>query len=625
MPAVRRIVLIGTSVSCKLQEQRNKNEFCDVTLQVESETFNAHRSVLAAFSDYFLKMFTTDMREKYSKVISIQTVTLRAAKQILDAIYTGQFDLSEDSLAEILHAASLMQITDVITSIKDYMSDTLSVSNCYNYKKLAALYTFDQLLKTVDEFILVNVVKVSDETWFLEQTINYIEKLLKSNDLNVDDEEQVFEIATKWVNKDIEKRKPYFSMLFKHVRLQFMPIKYVLDTVATNELVKSDPECRDLIEKAFLFYIHPTAEECQESRKCFASVPDSLMLFSHEDDLQFSYSLASKQWMNHQFSNAENITVLKSCAVAINHPATVFCGGIDSRSDVSEQVIKFDGVQWMTLPSLNIARCGAAAVFHDSKLFVFGGELISQKEQTQPTSKGQFDLNFNFAMSFETLNDSWHQTANDWQARSCFSAQTVKGKIYLIGGYKPTKGFRYREGSLYSPGKIRIKEPSREVIVYTPNDETWETSAPLNEARRSFGCTVHQSSIYVFGGYGISKSLVESTEFMNKDDVTWTLVSSIGIQGKMSACVVRNKIYVASISTIEKMIILDIKNDDLQVVNYQETNIKGIIVPFSEKFYFSKFHRKLNSSVEVSNTYKACGKKQHSIRELESPPGMFEF
>ena len=669
MPALSRIVSISTSVSCKLQEQRNKNEFCDVTLKVENETFNAHRSVLAAFSDYFLKMFTTDMREKRSQVIPIQTVSSRAAKQILDAIYTGQFDLSKDSLTEILHAASMMQINDVITAIKNYMSGTLSVSNCYNYKKLAALYSFNQLLQSVDEFILKNIVEVSNETWFLEQTINDIEKLLKSDFITVDDEEQVFEITTKWVNKDIKKRKRYFPMLFKHVRLQFIPIKYVLEKVATNELVKSHPGCRDLIEKAFLFYTNPTAEECQEPRKCFASVPDSVILFSHQDELQSSYNLASKQWKNHQFSNATNITMLQSCAVATNHPATVFCGGIDSSNDVSKQVIKFDGVQWSVLSSLNRARCGAAAVFHDSNLFVFGGELISQNETIQPLNTVSFDLNFNFAMSFETLKESWHQTANDWQARSYFSAQAVNGKIYLIGGYKPTKrlynqksGFHFgfgftkkascSEGSSFAVAKndsfsifkktthyvgfsfddakkdcpiYRIKEPCRDTIVYSPDDETWETSAPLNKARRSFGCAVHQSSIYVFGGYGVNDSLVDSTEFMNKDDVTWTLVSSIKMRGEMSACVIRHKIYVASTCPVAKIIILDVGNNDLPVVNYQETNEKGIILPFSEKFYLSKFHSKLNSFVETLNTHRAFGEKQHFVPESASTPSSSEF
>ena len=35
----------------------------------------------------------------------------------------------------------------------------------------------------------------------------------------------------------------------------------------------------------------------------------------------------------------------------------------------------------MVLPSLNTARCGAAVMFHDSKLFVFGGERFPKTKQ----------------------------------------------------------------------------------------------------------------------------------------------------------------------------------------------------------------------------------------------------
>ena len=201
-----------------------------------------------------------------------------------------------------------------------------------------------------------------------------------------------------------------------------------------------------------------------------------MILFTQENKVQASYSLASKQWNNHQFSDSNNIPIVKNCAVAINHPATAFCGGIDSSNYASKQVIKFDGVQWSVLPSLNTARCGAAAVFHDSNLFVFGGELILQNKTLHHSYSSQIDLTFNFAMSFETLSESWQQTANDWQARSYFCAQAINGRIRLIGGYKLTKSFQYQDGSSYSRSSdtVRYKETWRETIVYTPDDETWE-------------------------------------------------------------------------------------------------------------------------------------------------------
>ena len=58
-----------------------------MTLKVENEEFPAHRSVLSAFSKNFLKMFTIEIKEKYSEVIMIEDVTAEALKEILKAMY----------------------------------------------------------------------------------------------------------------------------------------------------------------------------------------------------------------------------------------------------------------------------------------------------------------------------------------------------------------------------------------------------------------------------------------------------------------------------------------------------------------------------------------------------------
>ena len=53
--------------------------------------------------------------------------------------------------------------------------------------------------------------------------------------------------------------------------------------------------------------------------------------------------------------------------MATNFPKTVFCGGIMANNQVSREVVQFDGRRWRSLPSMNTARCGAAAVFFKGK------------------------------------------------------------------------------------------------------------------------------------------------------------------------------------------------------------------------------------------------------------------
>ena len=62
----------------KLSQFRENGEFIDVLLRVDESIFPAHRSVLAANSDYFHAMFTSGMKESNQEVIELKDETLSA-------------------------------------------------------------------------------------------------------------------------------------------------------------------------------------------------------------------------------------------------------------------------------------------------------------------------------------------------------------------------------------------------------------------------------------------------------------------------------------------------------------------------------------------------------------------
>lgn len=59
------------SILNAMNSLRKSNTLCDVTLRVEQKDFPAHRIVLAACSDYFCAMFTSEVGKMQSTHIFV--------------------------------------------------------------------------------------------------------------------------------------------------------------------------------------------------------------------------------------------------------------------------------------------------------------------------------------------------------------------------------------------------------------------------------------------------------------------------------------------------------------------------------------------------------------------------
>ena len=100
----------------KCAQFREQGEFIDVHLKVGEEVFSAHRIVLAASSDYFHAMFAHGMKESNQEVIELKDESISAAalKIVLDSIYSGDLQVSDENVFEVLVAADHLQVTSVV-------------------------------------------------------------------------------------------------------------------------------------------------------------------------------------------------------------------------------------------------------------------------------------------------------------------------------------------------------------------------------------------------------------------------------------------------------------------------------------------------------------------------------
>uniref|UniRef100_W5MFT2 Zinc finger and BTB domain-containing protein 7A n=1 Tax=Lepisosteus oculatus TaxID=7918 RepID=W5MFT2_LEPOC len=105
-----------------LNEQRLSGLLCDVLLVTQGREFPAHRSVLAACSSYFHKLFTSGAAADRQSVYTIDFVCAEALAALLDFAYTATLTVSRASVGDILSAACLLEISpvrDVCTHLLD--------------------------------------------------------------------------------------------------------------------------------------------------------------------------------------------------------------------------------------------------------------------------------------------------------------------------------------------------------------------------------------------------------------------------------------------------------------------------------------------------------------------------
>nr|XP_020479915.1 zinc finger and BTB domain-containing protein 7A-like isoform X2 [Monopterus albus] len=105
-----------------LNKQRLSGLLCDVLLVTQDREFPAHRSVLASCSSYFHKLFTSGAAADQQNIYNIDFVAAEALGALLDFAYTATLTVSHSSVADILAAASLLEIPpvqDVCTHLLD--------------------------------------------------------------------------------------------------------------------------------------------------------------------------------------------------------------------------------------------------------------------------------------------------------------------------------------------------------------------------------------------------------------------------------------------------------------------------------------------------------------------------
>ncbi|NWS44603.1 KLHL4 protein, partial [Probosciger aterrimus] len=543
----------------KMENYLQQKQLCDVLLIVGDQKIPAHRLVLSAVSDYFAAMFTNDVREAKQEEIKMEGVDPDALKALVRYAYTGILELKEDTIESLLAAACLLQLSQVIEVCCNFLMKQLHPSNCLGIRSFGDAQGCTELLKVAHTYTMDHFTEVIKNQEFLLLPANEIAKLLSSDDINVPDEEAIFQALMMWVRHDLQNRQRDLAMLLSYIRLPLLSPQLLAD-LENSPMFADDLECQKLLMEAMKYHLLPERRSMMQSprTKPRKSTVGALYAVGGMDATKGTttiekYDLRTNSWIQIGTMNGRRLQF----GVAVIDNKLYIVGGRDGLK-TSNIVECFNPITkvWTVMPPMSTHRHGLGVAMLEGPMYAVGGHdgwsYLNTVERWDPQAR-----QWNYVASMSTprstvgvaaLNSKLYAVggrdgSSCLKSMECFDPHTNKWSICASMskrrggvGVATYNGFLYAVGGHDAPASNHCSRLSDCVERYDPKTDAWTTVAPLSVPRDAVGICPLGDRLYAVGGYD-GHTYLDTVESYDAQNNEWTEEVPVNI-GRAGACVV---------------------------------------------------------------------------------------
>ncbi|XP_072297257.1 actin-binding protein IPP-like [Eucyclogobius newberryi] len=560
-------VLASNRYATHILEQMNKmrlrNDFCDVGLNVGGHVFRVHRLLLAASSPYFSALFSGGMRESEKEEIQILGVEKVVFEVLLDFIYTGLINVTVDNVQELMVAADMLQLTEVVSICGEFLKGHMDPSNCVGIFQFLEQIACMDMLEFTENYIHVHFLEVCTTEDFIGLLKDQLVRLLRSEELRIEDEYQVFTAAMDWVLRDLSKRKKYIVEVLEPVRFPLLSpqrlLKYIEGIadfslrVALQTLLKEYTEVAKSPKENKMYSPLQSARmrPRRKARKYLYAIGGYTRLQGGRWSDSRALSCVERfDTFNQYWTTVSSIHQARSgLGVAILEGMIYVVGG-EKDSMIFDCTERYDPVtkQWAAVASLNFPRCGVGICPCHGALYALGGWVGSEIGKTMER--------------YDPEENKWEVIGNMAVPRYYFGCCELQGFIYVIGGISD-EGTELRSAEMYDP--ISRRWTALPVMVtrrayvgvaclnnciyavggwnealgaletvekYCPEEEKWIEVAPMSTPRAGVSVSAVNGFLYAVGGRAASRDFsapvtVDSVEIYDPHLDTWTEVGNM--------------------------------------------------------------------------------------------------
>ncbi|XP_071945747.1 ectoderm-neural cortex protein 1-like [Antedon mediterranea] len=557
------IAILPKTTLSRMNDFRRDGILIDIYIEAGQERIPGHRNVLAASSNYFYAMFTSNMKEKHDDTIHISNIDAATMLSIINYIYTGQICLSPDNVQSVFEAACLMQLTKLQKCCSEFFIHNLDASNCLGVYNLAILHDITDLANTTLNVVLQSFSDVLCEEDFLRLTKEQLTEMLKK-DVIVKSENQVFEGLIKWIKYDMDTRQKHLHDLLKEIRLVHMKEKYLIKSVLQHPLIEESAQCRDVISKTMGFWnLCPDKQiEVRDSCLCYQARPYREKIFiigGKDEDQNFQNNILScdeiqlsKSCWKHEATLPLPLHDLDLIATALDDSIFISQHKPAIRASPSPMssnrwIYHLKEKTWKKIQASRLKfRFEFGIAYLEGFVYIIGG----------------YDANMRDVSKVERYNcqtDTWDEVAKlPYVTDSCVAAECNR-RIIVIGGHSSSRKAETLVQS-YDPstdrwtminpltctinikdvsclsleGKVYVfySNPDMHVLYYNQNNKKWQELLTCEKKQVMFSVCRYQRCIALIGGLQgdyIDVEVVGSVDIFKPNTAEWKLLPNAAI------------------------------------------------------------------------------------------------
>uniref|UniRef100_A0A8C5R6X6 Kelch repeat and BTB domain containing 8 n=1 Tax=Leptobrachium leishanense TaxID=445787 RepID=A0A8C5R6X6_9ANUR len=472
----------------QLKTMYDAGQLTDVIVHVElGKSFSCHRNVLAAISPYFRSMFTSGLTESSQKEVRLVGIEAESMQLVLNYAYTSHTRLTEANVQALFTAASIFQISSLQDMCANYMISRLDPQNCIGVFIFADYFNHAMLKSKSEDYIRKKILYVTDEQEFLRLKKDQLIKILSSDDLDVDREEQVYEGVMTWYNHDPSSRQEHLPEIFaKCIRLPLMGEAF---------FEQIPPVLAQAVSKDYIEEGKAGANNCIQRLGMTAN--DMIICFEaankHSGKKQTVPCLDI--YSTKVYKICKPPSDMREVGILVTPDNDIYIAGgyrpsnndasFDHKAESDFWLYDHAFNKWIQKASMRRSRIGCILVYCCGKPFAVGGRVY-EGDGRNPVRTIE---------CYDSRDDCWMAVTQMPIVMDSHSAVVYKEKIYILQG--------------------------DDFISYDPQNDYWCPLFPMTVPRFQGMAAVHKDTIYYVGGVHCSNRML-TVEAYNIEQNRWT-------------------------------------------------------------------------------------------------------